>query len=151
MSFGVNVSDIITVISLAKDTVQYCRHAPNDFAEASRVSQSLYSMLEGVKTEYRNIDSPPHKDDRTRTDFAIHFKKREKSLEPLAELIIKHKRLATSNIRIIDRAQFLNEDHLESRDGCQHTAQVIDFWEILCYPHKHPLLGWVCTRRGSLY
>ena len=42
-SFGVSVSDIVTAISLAKDTVQFFRHAPNDFAEESKVSQSLPS------------------------------------------------------------------------------------------------------------
>ncbi len=75
MSFGVSLSDIHLILTLAKDTVQNCRHAPNDFAEASRVSQSLYLMLEGVQAEYQNPDSPLLKDDRHRSDFAIHFKK----------------------------------------------------------------------------
>ena len=132
MSFGVSVSDIITVISLAKDTVQYCRHAPSDFAEASRVSQSLYLMLEGVKTEYQNPDSPLHKDERTRIDFAIHFKNCERSLKPLAELIIKHKRLATSNIRIIDRVRFPKKDYLESRgDLAFYTARLSEFLQMV--------------------
>ena len=132
MSFGVSVSDIITVISLAKDTVQHCRHAPSDFAEASRVSQSLYLMLEGVKTEYQNLDSPLHKDDRTRTDFAIHFKDCERSLRPLTELIVKHKRLATSSIRIIDRARFPKKDYLEYRGNLAfYTARLSEFLQMV--------------------
>ena len=132
MSFGVSVSDIITVISLAKDTIQHCRHAPSDFAEASRVSQSLYLMLEGVKTEYQNLDSPLHKDDRTRTDFAIHFKDCERSLRPLTELIVKHKRLATPSIRIIDRAQFPKKDYLEYRGNLAfYTARLSEFLQMV--------------------
>lgn len=132
MSFGVSVSDIIVVISLAKDTVQHCRHAPSDFAEASRVSQSLYLMLEGVKTEYQSLDSPLHKDDRIRTDFAIHFKNCERSLKPLAELIFKHKRLATSSIRIIDRARFPKKDYLEYRGNLAfYTARLSEFLQMV--------------------
>ena len=132
MAFGVSVSDLITVISLAKDTVQYCRHAPSDFAEASRVSQSLYLMLEGVKTEYQNLDSPLHKDDRTRTDFAIHFKNCERSLKPLAELIVKHRRLGTSSIRIIDRARFPKKDYLECRGNLAfYTARLSEFLQMV--------------------
>lgn len=132
MSFGVSVGDIITVISLAKDTVQHCRHAPNDFAEASRVSQSLYLVLEGVKTKYQNPDSPLHKDDRTRMDFAIHFKNCERSLKPLAGLIGKHKRLATSNIRIIDRARFPKKDYLEYRGNLVfYTARLSEFLQMV--------------------
>ena len=127
-----SVSDLITVISLAKDTVQHCRHAPSDFAEASRVSQSLYLMLEGVKTEYQNLDSPLHKDDRTRTDFAIHFKNCERSLKPLAELIVKHKRLSTSSIRIIDRARFPKKDYLEYRGNLAfYTARLSEFLQMV--------------------
>lgn len=132
MSFGVSISDIITVISIAKDTIQYCRHAPNDFAEASRVSQSLYLMLEGVKTEYQNPDSPLFKDDRTRTDFAIHFKNCERSLKPLADLIVKHQRLATSDIRIIDRARFPKKDCLEYRGNLAfYTARLSEFLQMV--------------------
>ena len=132
MAFGVSVSDIITVISLAKDTVQYCRHAPSDFAEASRVSQSLYLVLDGVRTEYQNIDSPLHKDDRTRTDFAIHFKNCERSLKPLAELIVKHTRLGTSSIRIIDRARFPKKDYLEYRGNLAfYTARLSEFLQMV--------------------
>ena len=132
MSFGVSISDIITVISLAKDTVQHCRHAPSDFAEASRVSQSLFLMLEGVKTEYQNLDSPLHKDDRTRTDFAIHFKNCERSLRPLAELIVKHKRLATSSFSIIDRARFPKKDYLEYRGNLAfYTARLSEFLQMV--------------------
>ena len=132
MSFGVSVSDLITVISLAKDTVQYCRHAPSDFAEASRLSQSLYLILEGVKTEYQNLDSPLHKEDRTRTDFAIHFKNCERSLKPLTELIVKHKRLATSSIRIIDRARFPKKDYLEYRGNLAfYTARLSEFLQVV--------------------
>ena len=132
MSFGVSISDIITVISLAKDTVQHCRHAPSDFAEASRVSQSLYLMLEGVRTEYQNLDSPLHKDDRTRTDFAIHFKNCERSLKPLAELIVKHNRLGSSSIRIIDRARFPKKDYLEYRGNLAfYTARLSEFLQIV--------------------
>ena len=132
MSFGVSISDIITVISLAKDTIQDCRHAPGDFAEASRVSQSLYLMLEGVKTEYQSLECPLHKDDRTRTDFAIHFKNCERSLKPLAELIIKHKRLATSSVRIIDRARFPKKDYLKHRgDLSFYTARLSEFLQMV--------------------
>ena len=132
MSFGVSVSDIITLISLAKDTVQHCRHAPSAFAEASSVSQSLRIMLEGVMTEYQNPDSPLHKDDRTRTDFAIHFKNCERSLMPLADLIVKHKILATSNIRIIDRARFPKKDYLEHRGNLAfYTTRLSEFLQML--------------------
>ena len=132
MSFGVSIGDIITVISLAKDTVQHCRHAPSDFAEASRVSQSLYLILQGVKTEYQNLESPLHKDDRTRTDFAIHFKNCERSLKLLAELIIKHKRLATSSVRIIDRARFPKKDFLEHRGNLTfYTARLSEFLQMV--------------------
>ena len=132
MSFGVSISDIITVISLAKDTVQHCRHAPSDFAEASRVSQSLYLMLEGVKTEYQNLDSALHKVERTRTDFAIHFKNCERSLKPLAELIVKHNRLGSSSIRIIDRARFPKKDYLEYRSNLAfYTARLSEFLQMV--------------------
>jgi len=106
MSFGVSIGDIIAVIKVAKIAVEDCRHAPSDFAEASRISQSLYLMLEGIKSEYQNPESQLHKDDRTCTDFAIHFKNCETSLKPLANLIAKHKRLATSNVRVIDGIRF---------------------------------------------
>lgn len=132
MSFGVSISDLITVISLAKDTVQHCRHAPTDFAEASRVSQSLYSLLEGVRTEYQNLDSPLHKDDRTRTRFAIHFKNCERSLKPLAELIVMHNRLGSSSIRIIDRARFPKKDYLEYRGNLAfYTAKLSEFLQMV--------------------
>ena len=89
-------------------------------------------MLEGVKTEYQNPDSPLHKDERTRIDFAIHFKNCERSLKPLAELIIKHQRLATSNIRIIDRARFPKKDYLESRgDLAFYTARLSEFLQMV--------------------
>ncbi|MCJ1273712.1 hypothetical protein MMC21_001505 [Puttea exsequens] len=132
MSFGVGVGDILIVIRLAKDTVQNCRCAPTDFAEASRVSQSLYLMLEGVKTEYQNPDSPLHKDDRTRTDFAIHFKNCETSLKPLADLVAKYKSLATSNIRVIDRMRFPKKDCLEYRGNLAfYTARLSEFLQMV--------------------
>jgi hypothetical protein len=58
MSLGVGIGDILLVAQLTKTTVANCRSAPNNFAEASRVSQSLYLMLDGVKAEYVNNDSP---------------------------------------------------------------------------------------------
>lgn len=128
MSFGVSVGDVILILNLAKDTVHNCRYAPGDFAEASRVSQSLYLILEGVKTEYQNPDSPLLKDDRTQTDFAIHFKNCETSLKPLADLILKHKKLATSNVRVIDRWRFPKKDYLEYRGNLAfYTARLSEF------------------------
>src|SRR5437763_17138794 len=102
MSFGVSITDILAVIKIAKQAVEDCRHAPNDFAEASRISQSLYLLLEGVKAEFQNSDSLLHKDERTSTDFAIHFKNCEHALKPLADLITKYKSLSSPNIRILD-------------------------------------------------
>jgi ankyrin repeat protein len=132
MSFGISLSDIFVLLKLAKDTVQNCRYAPNDFAEASRVSQSLYLMLEGVKTEYQNPDPPLLKDDRTRTDFAIHFKNCETSLKPLADLLTKHKRLTTSNIRVIDRMRFPKKDYLEYRGNLAfYTARLSEFLQMV--------------------
>ncbi|KAL9596443.1 MAG: hypothetical protein Q9219_005793 [cf. Caloplaca sp. 3 TL-2023] len=128
MSFGVSIGDVLLVLKLAKDTVHNCRSAPNDFAEASRVSQSLYLILEGVKTEYHNPDSPLLKDDRTRIDFAIHFKNCETSLKPLADLIGKHQRLSTSTIRVIDRMRFPKREYLEYRGNLAfYTARLSEF------------------------
>ncbi|KAL8935134.1 MAG: hypothetical protein Q9216_005572 [Gyalolechia sp. 2 TL-2023] len=128
MSFGVSIGDVCLVLQLAKNTVHNCRSAPGDFAEASRVSQSLYLILDGVKTEYQNPDSPLLKDDRTRTDFAIHFKNCETSLNPLADLISKHKKLATANVRVIDRWRFPKKDYLEYRGNLAfYTARLSEF------------------------
>ncbi|KAI4180603.1 MAG: hypothetical protein L6R41_007137 [Letrouitia leprolyta] len=128
MSFGVSIGDVLLLVKLAKDTVHNCRHAPGDFAEASRVSQSLYLILEGVKTEYQNPDSPLLKDDRTQTDFAIHFKNCETSLKPLADLIDKHKKLANPSVRVIDRWRFPKKDYLEYRGNLAfYTARLSEF------------------------
>lgn len=132
MAFGISIGDIILLLQLAKNTVQDCRCAPNGFAEASRVSQSLYLMLEGVKTEYQNQDSLLHKDDRTPTDFAIHFKNCETSMKPLADLIAKHKRLGTSDIRVVDRMRFPKKDYLEYRGNLAfYTARLSEFLQMI--------------------
>ena len=132
MSFGVGVGDIIAVIKIAKNIVEDCRYAPSEFAEASRVSQTLYLMLEGVKTEFENPDSPLCKDDRTRTDFAIHLKNCETSLKPLADLIAKHKRLAGSNVRVLDRMRFPKKEYLKYRgDLAFYTASLSEFLQIV--------------------
>jgi hypothetical protein len=62
MSFGVSIGDILLVAQLAKKTVGNSRSAPSDFVEASRVSQSLYLMLDGVTAEYANDDSQLRRD-----------------------------------------------------------------------------------------
>ena len=121
MSFGVSISDIHLVLKTAKDTVHDCRDAPGDFAEASRVSQSLYLLLEGVTSELQNRDSPLLRDDRTATDFAIRFTNCEKSLKPLADLISKHKSLATSDKKFVDRVRF-SKEYLEYR-GNLHSIR----------------------------
>lgn len=132
MSFGVSIGDILLLLQLAKNTVQDCRCAPNGFAEASRVAQSLYLMLEGVKTEYQNQDSLLHQDDRTQTDFAIHFKNCETSTKPLADLIAKHKRLGTSDIRLIDRMRFPKKDYHEYRGNLAfYTARLSEFLQMI--------------------
>lgn len=132
MSFGVSVGDIITVIQIAKNLVHDCRYAPSDFAEASRVAQSLYLMLEGVRNEYQNPDSPLHKDDRTRTDFAIQFKNCETSLKPLADLVIKYKSLGTPNIRLLDRMRFPKKEYLEYRGNLAfYTARLSEFLQLV--------------------
>ena len=132
MAFGVGVSDIITVIKLAKETVEDCRHAPSDFAEASRVSQTLYLMLEGVENEFKNPDSPLCKDDRTRIDFAIHFKNCEASLKPLANLVAKYKSLGSSSIRAIDRMRFPKKEYLEYRGNLAfYTASLSEFLQMV--------------------
>ncbi|ETI24296.1 hypothetical protein G647_03665 [Cladophialophora carrionii CBS 160.54] len=113
MSFGVSVGDLLAIIRLAKATVEDCRHAPSDFAEASRISQSLCLLLEGVKTEFDNADSLLHKDDRAATDFALHFKNCENSLKPLSALISKHKGLSGPSVRLMDRMRFPKTDYLE--------------------------------------
>ena len=132
MSFGVSISDVYLVLRTAKDTVHDCRHAPGDFAEASQVSQSLYLLLEGVTSELQNQDSPLLRDDRTGTDFAIHFNNCETSLKPLAELIAKHKSLATSNKKFVDRLRFSKKDYLEYRGNLAfYTAQLSDFLQMV--------------------
>lgn len=132
MSFGVSVGDIITVVQIAKNTVHNCRYAPSDFAEASRVAQSLYLMLEGVRNEYHNPDSPLHKDDRTRTDFAIQFKNCETSLKPLADLMAKYKSLGTPNIRLLDRMRFPKKEYLEYRGNLAfYTARLSEFLQFV--------------------
>ena len=132
MSFGVSIGDIITVIQIAKNLVHDCRYAPSDFAEASRVAQSLYLMLEGVRNEYQNPDSPLHKDERTRTDFAIQFKNCQTSLKPLADLIIKSKSLGTPNIRLLDRMRFPKKEYLEYRGNLAfYTARLSEFLQLV--------------------
>ena len=128
MSFGVSVTDIFTVIKLAKDIVQNCRHAPSHFAEASRVAQTLCVTLEGITVEYQNPDSPLQKDDRTRVDFAIHLNNCDNALKPLADLIEKHKRLVTPNKRVIDRMRFPKKEYLEFLGNLDfYTARLAEF------------------------
>jgi ankyrin repeat protein len=128
MSFGVSITDILAVIRMAKQAVEDCRHAPNVFAEASRISQSLYLLLESVRVEFQNADSLLHKDERTSTDFAIHFKNCEHALKPLADLLSKYKSLSGPNIRILDRVRFPKRDYLEYRGNLAfYTARLSEF------------------------
>jgi ankyrin repeat protein len=128
MSFGVGLGDLLAVIKLAKTTIEDCRHAPSDFAEASKISQSLCLLLEGVKTEFENPDSILHKDDRASTDFAIHFKNCENALKPLAALINKHKNLSGPSVRLLDRMRFPKKDYLEYRGNLAfYTARLSEF------------------------
>ncbi|OCT45772.1 hypothetical protein CLCR_01420 [Cladophialophora carrionii] len=128
MSFGVSVGDLLAVIRLAKATVEDCRHAPSDFAEASRISQSLCLLLEGVKTEFDNADSLLHKDDRAATDFTLHFKNCENALKPLSALISKHKGLSGPSVRLMDRMRFPKKDYLELRGNLAfYTARLSEF------------------------
>ncbi|KAG8525660.1 uncharacterized protein KY384_000420 [Bacidia gigantensis] len=116
------------VLKAAKVTVQNCRHAPDDFSEASNVSQGLCVLLKGVATELKNPKSPLRKDDRVAKEFAVHFKNCQTSLEPLSDLISKHKSLATPNKRLIDRLRFSKKDYLEYRGNLAfYTAQLSEF------------------------
>jgi ankyrin repeat protein len=132
MSFGVGIGDIITVITLAKTTVENCLSAPSDFAEASRVIQSLYLMLDGIRLEYQNSDSPLRRDERTRTDFAIHFKNCETSLKPLAERIAKYASLGGSKIKMMDRLRLPKKELLELRGNLAfYTARLSEFLHMI--------------------
>ena len=132
MSFGVGIGDIVIVAKLAKQMVQNCRHAPKQFSEASRVSETLYLMLDGLKTECEDKDSPLHKNERTRTDFAIHFRNCQNSLKPLADLISNHESLATSSIRVSDRIRFSKKDYLEYRSNLAfYVASLSEFLQMV--------------------
>ena len=132
MSFGVSIGDIILVIKIAKTTVENCRSAPSDFAEASRVAQSLYLMLDGVKMEYQNPDSPLHRDERTRTDFALHFKNCETSMKPLAEKIAKYASLGGPKIKMMDRLRLPKTELLELRGNLAfYTAKMSEFLHLI--------------------
>jgi len=132
MSFGVGIGDIITVITLAKTTVENCCSAPSDFAEASRVTQSLYLILDGIRLEYQNSDSPLRRDKRTRIDFAIHFKNCESSLKPLAECIAKYASLGSSKIKMMDRLRLPKKELLELRGNLAfYTARLSEFLHMI--------------------
>jgi hypothetical protein len=60
-------------------------------------------MLDGVTAEYANDDSPLRRDERTRTDFAIHFNNCERSMVPLAAYIDKFASLGGPKAKIMDR------------------------------------------------
>lgn len=125
---GAGFGDVLLLIKLTKTTIVNCRSAPSHFAEASRVCQSLQLMLEGVKVEYDNAESPLHRDERTRTDFAIHFKNCERTLQLLADYIAKFASLGGPKIKLVDRFRISPKELLGLRgDLAYYMARLSEF------------------------
>jgi hypothetical protein len=132
MSFGFSVSDFLHIIGLARTTYNNCLNAPREFHEAGRETGSLYAILDALKDEVDDPESPLlHHEQRTK-DFARIVTCCRSVLSDLDQIVAKYSTLGTDNARMWHRFRFPHKEVGELRNKLTcHTNMLSTFLDAI--------------------
>ncbi|KAH0562061.1 hypothetical protein GP486_003233 [Trichoglossum hirsutum] len=124
MSSGCNVSDFITIGTLAWNVYKSCKAAPDSFASISGEVLSLHAVLKEAEETVFAQPLSPEKQDRLK----VVGDGCQRVLEDLQGLVNKYQKLGTQGRRTWDRMRWHVEDIAELRSRLTSNAVMLNTW-----------------------
>ena len=111
MSFGLSISDFITLSQLASSIYKACVGAGGEYREISREVRSLRLVLERLTTELEEHGVPDHRKNRRKNRELRHIVWNcHEVLQTLQRLVTKYTSLGATRKRLMDRFRFAREN-----------------------------------------
>lgn len=125
MSFGFSVGDFLQIVSLVRTTYNNCLNAPREFHEAGREIASLYAILDALRDEVNDPESPLLRHEQRSKDFARIVTSCGSVLSDLDRIVAKSSALGTDKAKMWHRFRFPHKEVGELREKLTYHTNIL--------------------------